>query len=390
MKEHTDDSIARMYGITGSQLIISAPSGKVMREQGNILEMADGTLIYVYTVTENPQVTWWIHYSISHINNINSWTYGGKLNTAIMLEDPHLEYYDGLYYLWGEDKDSAEWRHNLHTSPDLINWTNQGTVFEKNPIAGAWDSEAVYSPTIYYIDGNQINLYDGRVMKVVPHVSNLGVATMVGGVWVRHPHNPVMTVAQSGIFDVLSIDAVLKVKDYYVMLQHGLYDYGGAGQAWAAGIATSPNGLTNWTQINSEPIQTPLGHTAHLMGLYTDKWNIFYEDSANGHLYIGTPLSTSDPTPIQLPIIPDPIPIPVPDPEPIPPGLDITLSAAVIASALKNIDNSDDFCDALAKVIVDNLNIQIKPGAIIRQVVGGSYTPAIGYSNTQPIILEVK
>lgn len=148
---------------------------------------------------------------------------------------------------------------------------------------------------------------------------------------------------------------------------------------------------------------------ATLLDAYTPVKNISYFQSDGIHLNdagftvlknvfknaLASYLSPSPPVVVPDPVIippPEviPPPIPEPEPEPIPMGLDIELSGALIQQAIEGVTNADDFANALAKVIVDNLNVQIKPGAIIKQVIGGSYAPALGYPNTQPIILEVK
>jgi len=66
------------------------------------------------------------------------------------------------------------------------------------------------------------------------------------------------------------------------------------------------------------------------------------------------------------------------------------LTGEVIKSAICNIDNNEDFCDNLAKAIVDNLEVKIPASQVITQVSGGGGAPAIGVPNPTPIICEVK
>jgi len=66
------------------------------------------------------------------------------------------------------------------------------------------------------------------------------------------------------------------------------------------------------------------------------------------------------------------------------------LTGEVIKSAIQNIDNIDEFCEKLAKAIVDNLEVKVPMSQVITKVSGGSGSPAVGVPNTSPIDCEVK
>ena len=68
----------------------------------------------------------------------------------------------------------------------------------------------------------------------------------------------------------------------------------------------------------------------------------------------------------------------------------MALTGSEIKSAIQNIDNIEEFCDKLAKAIVDNLEVKIPASQVITQVTGGSGAPAIGIPNPSPIDCEVK
>ena len=68
----------------------------------------------------------------------------------------------------------------------------------------------------------------------------------------------------------------------------------------------------------------------------------------------------------------------------------MALTGAKIRSAIKDIDKSTDFTEALAKAIVENLEISIPIGDVIVTVSGGSGAPAVGVKNTSKIKCEVK
>jgi len=68
----------------------------------------------------------------------------------------------------------------------------------------------------------------------------------------------------------------------------------------------------------------------------------------------------------------------------------MALTGLEIKSAIQNIDNIDEFCDKLAKAIVDNLDVKIPASQVITQVTGGSGAPAVGIPNPSPIDCEIK
>ena len=68
----------------------------------------------------------------------------------------------------------------------------------------------------------------------------------------------------------------------------------------------------------------------------------------------------------------------------------MALTGAVIKSAIQNIDNIDEFCEKLAKAIVDNLEVKVPMSQVITKVTGGSGSPALGTPNSSPIDCEVK
>ncbi len=68
----------------------------------------------------------------------------------------------------------------------------------------------------------------------------------------------------------------------------------------------------------------------------------------------------------------------------------MALTGNVIKAAINNIDNIDEFCDKLAKTIVENLEVKIPAAQVIVQVAGGSGAPAVGVPNPSPIYCEIK
>lgn len=68
----------------------------------------------------------------------------------------------------------------------------------------------------------------------------------------------------------------------------------------------------------------------------------------------------------------------------------MALTGAVIRSAIKDINKSEDFADALAKAIVNNLDITVPIQKVVTTVIGGSGAPAIATKNVSPIKCKVK
>jgi len=62
------------------------------------------------------------------------------------------------------------------------------------------------------------------------------------------------------------------------------------------------------------------------------------------------------------------------------------LTGDAIKVAIGNADNSSDFCEQLAKAIVENLEVKLPAGVVIIQVTG----QAVGTPNPAPIACEVK
>jgi hypothetical protein len=64
----------------------------------------------------------------------------------------------------------------------------------------------------------------------------------------------------------------------------------------------------------------------------------------------------------------------------------VALTGDVIKAAIQNADNSDDFCERLAKAIVENLEVSLPAGVVIVKVTG----QAAGTPNAASLPCEVK
>jgi len=64
----------------------------------------------------------------------------------------------------------------------------------------------------------------------------------------------------------------------------------------------------------------------------------------------------------------------------------MALTGETIRTAINSADNTEDFCERLAKAIVENLEVKLPAGMVIIQVTG----QAAGTPNPAPIPCEVK
>src|SRR5690606_37794865 len=81
-----------------------------------------------------------------------TWTKKGPLNLGRAAEDPYLVYYDGMFYLYVEDKEVTPARNiRLYTSTDLSTWLDRGDVLHYEP--GTWESLDVSSPVVWIDEG---------------------------------------------------------------------------------------------------------------------------------------------------------------------------------------------------------------------------------------------
>lgn len=64
----------------------------------------------------------------------------------------------------------------------------------------------------------------------------------------------------------------------------------------------------------------------------------------------------------------------------------MALTGDIIKAAIGNADNSGDFCEKLARAIVENLEVKLPAGVVIVKVTG----QATGTPNVTPIVCEVE
>ena len=72
------------------------------------------------------------------------------LNPVTSGADPDVLYYNGTYYLYNAVPKGNS-RFSVHTSPDLVHWTDRGSVFSHNPTE--YVTSSYMSPNVFYYDG---------------------------------------------------------------------------------------------------------------------------------------------------------------------------------------------------------------------------------------------
>jgi len=85
--------------------------------------------------------------------------------------DPTVIKVDGVYYACGT---SSEWApyYPMYSSTDLINWKQEGHVFNKKP---SWTSNSFWAPELYYHNNKVFCYYTARNKK--NGISGIGVAS---------------------------------------------------------------------------------------------------------------------------------------------------------------------------------------------------------------------
>ncbi|WP_168735946.1 family 43 glycosylhydrolase [Cohnella fermenti] len=90
---------------------------------------------------------------ISYEETITGATYN-NLNLLGGIADPHVMYYEGVYYLYGTDtaKSSTDMQVGIkvYTSTDLVNWTERGYALSNED---SWGSKQFWAPEVIERDG---------------------------------------------------------------------------------------------------------------------------------------------------------------------------------------------------------------------------------------------
>jgi predicted GH43/DUF377 family glycosyl hydrolase len=172
------------------------------------------------------------------------------------VELPYVIYENGSYKMWYSGAlSSTTYKIGYATSLDGINWTKHLTpVLEAG--TDAWEVEGVASSYVMPVTGGYKMWYVGANSGMSKLC--IGYATSTDGIlWQKDTqNNPILEPGISGEWDdtwVTKPSVMFKDNIYYMW-------YLGTGTSWGQfriGLATSPNGINNWTKYPTNPVLRP-------------------------------------------------------------------------------------------------------------------------------------
>ncbi|MFO7527006.1 MAG: T9SS type A sorting domain-containing protein [Ignavibacteriaceae bacterium] len=172
------------------------------------------------------------------------------------VELPYVIYENGSYKMWYSGAlSSTSYKIGYATSPDGINWTKHLTpVLEAG--TDAWEAEGVAGSYVMPVAGGYKMWYVGANSGMSKLC--VGYATSADGIlWQKDTqNNPILEPGISGEWDdtwVTKPSVMFKDNIYYMW-------YLGTGTSWGQfriGLATSPNGINNWTKYPANPVLRP-------------------------------------------------------------------------------------------------------------------------------------
>jgi beta-1,2-mannobiose phosphorylase / 1,2-beta-oligomannan phosphorylase len=234
----------------------------VLREIGNVLYdpgEPDPQKRYktLYSGYQPPYIQDKVYVGIAFSPDGINWTKKGKVFEQAA-EDPYLVKNNGRYYLYFENKQDVPFRDiHLATSTDCLVWEE----YPNNPVLKPkgmgepwnWEVKDVSSPTIWVEGGTWYMFYEGRGGG---YGGKIGLATSSDGLsWTRVSDRPVFDADCYGKWDGSNVvpDDILKVDGSYYLLYHG---EGAAGPTGFWGGMAYSNNLIDWTRYANNPIVT--------------------------------------------------------------------------------------------------------------------------------------
>jgi predicted GH43/DUF377 family glycosyl hydrolase len=133
------------------------------------------------------------------------------------------------------------------------------TAYEGNPVlekgpTGAWDSQAIYGPSVVFHDGLYYMFYGGGYAGWTG--AAIGYATSPDGlVWEKYPGNPVLEADGTGFDADAVVSALVAVEGDTWVLYYLAQDQWGATSRSGIGRATAPSPSGPWTR-GDEPVLT--------------------------------------------------------------------------------------------------------------------------------------
>ena len=168
---------------------------------------------------------------------------------------------NGQYKMWYSSSPQSDYNQckiGYATSSDGINWTKlPNPIFE--PGTDPWEAGGVMACYVMPVSGGYKIWYSGFTTSAIDGNVYIGYATSVDGIlWQRDTiNNPVLEPGVSGLWDgkwvwypqVLFIDSM-----YYMYYAGTNIGYWGTVEV---GLATSADGITQWTKDSLNPVLSP-------------------------------------------------------------------------------------------------------------------------------------
>jgi predicted GH43/DUF377 family glycosyl hydrolase/lysophospholipase L1-like esterase len=229
-----------------------------------------------------------------------TWTKHGKI-ASVPLQDPFMVYYNGTYYLYADDISVDPFTGiSLHTSTDLISWTDHGIVLNRD-ITNLYEKSDVSSPTLYVENGVFYLFYTERNLvgaDSAKHAGSIGLATSTDGInFTKSSQNPLIQGTGTPFFapergDIkwatnIYSDDIFKVEDKYYMTFHG---YDSASLNFKTGMAISKD-MYHWRDYLGSWIsrQTDVEDIGEVMVYWNGKEFLpRFTDSANTSYITGS------------------------------------------------------------------------------------------------------
>jgi len=185
----------------------------------------------------------------------DSWTWGGNAVTTFtdyVSGAPHLQYYEGLWYLFYADRPNI--RVATSTRVDGTFTIQPTPVLQPLALSGTWDSYRVDEPYVFQRrDGKWILVYMGDAGGTTEQVG-YATADNITGPYTPYANNPCIPFGPSGSFDAGT------VADPWVYEYHGVYYIGytvspSKNSPWYTACATT----TDWLTFTKIGVILPLG-----------------------------------------------------------------------------------------------------------------------------------
>lgn len=184
-----------------------------------------------------------------------SWTWGGNVITtftSFYSGAPHLQYHNGLWYLFYADRPNIE----VATATDVAGpYTIQAApVLQPSAPTGAWDSFRVDEPYVFQRgDGKWVLIYMGDAGSVTEQIG-YATADDILGPYTPYVGNPCLAFGAPGSFDAGT------VADPWVYDYHGVYYIGYTvsptkSSPWYTACATT----SDWEEFTKIGVILPLG-----------------------------------------------------------------------------------------------------------------------------------